>query len=534
MTGFNENNYFDKIELGDFSAAFGLNSKATGYGAFSVGLGSAAADTGSIALGAAYANGKYATAVGYTSHANGNFSFAAGDSEATGEWSSAFGFSDAGGQWSTAGGASIASAFQSTAMGFSTASSTAATAMGVSNASGSYSAAFGFTKAESFGGIAVGYNNTGGGNPGAFVAGDPIFEVGNGGFGSPSNAFTVLKNGRVGINHSLPQSMLDIEQPNSGIGNGILLNLQGVGHWETMVSNNGAYNFHFNNNLRAYLTMNGILNLPQGLDVGLATDGNLVIGEVSGWNISIDNNEIMARNAGGVHDLLLQKDGGNVGIGTIPQNRLDVNGKITLSQSTGNEMVIINGNTFSHDIGLQTFGVGGGYFMMSSKEGINETAGIYGDGDFVTIWSAGDGDRLLRILDEDFFDLTDTDPYNGSAEKAYIDAVGAYHQMSDARLKSNMDKIDGAIQKLGKINGYTYQFRQNAVEIGKSQQSKTRSGVLAQEVEKVIPEAVSQNESGQYFVNYDALIPVLIEGMKEQQKMIEELQEKVERLEQRQ
>jgi hypothetical protein len=338
--------------IGDFSFTIGRSTNASGQYSFAAGNGSASSNIGTTALGASYANGQYATAVGLSSHANGNYSFASGQSDALGEWSSALGLSSADGQWSTAGGNGNASAMQSTAFGTSNATSTAATAMGISTASGSYSTAMGLTKAESFGGVAVGFQNIGGGNPGAWVNTDPLFEVGNGTWTVPSNAFTVLKNGRVGINHSFPQTMLDIEQPNSGIGNGILLNLQGVGHWETMVSNNGAYNFHFNNNLRAYLTGNGILNLPQGLDVGLATDGNLVIGEVSGWNISIDNNEIMARNAGGVHDLLLQKDGGKVGIGpTAPSHQL------TVESGNYQTMRLVGPNSFGYGARLN-FGDG--------------------------------------------------------------------------------------------------------------------------------------------------------------------------------
>jgi endosialidase-like protein/trimeric autotransporter adhesin len=111
-----------------------------------------------------------------------------------------------------------------------------------------------YTKAEAFVSCAVGAGNVGGGNPNLWVATDPIFEVGN----SPdtsnrSNALTILKNSKVGINHSNPQAMLDIEQPNQGPGNGVLLNLAGIGHWETGVDNVADYNFYFNNVLKAYI-----------------------------------------------------------------------------------------------------------------------------------------------------------------------------------------------------------------------------------------------------------------------------------------
>ncbi|MQY78872.1 MAG: hypothetical protein GH151_06710 [Bacteroidetes bacterium] len=57
-------------------------------------------------------------------------------------------------------------------------------------------------------------------------------------------------------------------------------------------------------------------------------------------------------------------------------------------------------------------------------------------------------------------------------------------------------------------------------------------GVIAQEIESVIPEVVKTNDEGYKLVDYSKLTVVLIEVMKEQQKMIEELQEKNRELQQ--
>ena len=111
-----------------------------------------------------------------------------------------------------------------------------------------------YTRADAFVSTAVGAGNVGGGSNNSWVATDPIFEVGNSiDTTNRSNAFTVMKNGRVGINHHNPQSMLDIDQPNQGPGNGILLNLSGYGHWETGVDYSSDYNFYYNNSLKAYI-----------------------------------------------------------------------------------------------------------------------------------------------------------------------------------------------------------------------------------------------------------------------------------------
>jgi hypothetical protein len=73
------------------------------------------------------------------------------------------------------------------------------------------------------------------------------------------------------------------------------------------------------------------LHINNGFDVTLAQAGYLLLGEVNGANITMDNNEIMARNAGGTANLYLQLNGGGVSIGTttVPTGYLfSVDGKI--------------------------------------------------------------------------------------------------------------------------------------------------------------------------------------------------------------
>ncbi|MEL6987982.1 MAG: hypothetical protein AAGK97_09135, partial [Bacteroidota bacterium] len=56
-------------------------------------------------------------------------------------------------------------------------------------------------------------------------------------------------------------------------------------------------------------------------------------------------------------------------------------------------------------------------------------------------------------------------------------------------------------------------------------------GFIAQDVEKIVPEAVSYDEENDvYSMNYSAIIPLLVEGMKEQQKMIKAQQKEIENL----
>lgn len=89
-----------------------------------------------------------------------------------------------------------------------------------------------------------------------------------------------------------------------------------------------------------------------------------------------------------------------------------------------------------------------------------------------------------------------------------------FNSLSDVRYKTNITPINNALQKIMDINGYSYDWK----ECGGSSY-----GVIAQEVIDILPNAVSVNESGRHSVNYSAIIPFLIEAIKEQQRQIEEL-----------
>ena len=73
----------------------------------------------------------------------------------------------------------------------------------------------------------------------------------------------------------------------------------------------------------------------------------------------------------------------------------------------------------------------------------------------------------------------------------------------------------------------------NDNERAKGEIQKKSSGLLAQELIQVLPEAVEQNESGEYFVNYNGVVPLLLEALKEQKELIEDLQKRIETLEEK-
>ena len=90
--------------------------------------------------------------------------------------------------------------------------------------------------------------------------------------------------------------------------------------------------------------------------------------------------------------------------------------------------------------------------------------------------------------------------------------------------KQNISKIQNASSKISSLSGYTYEYKINQEEVSKGQQINSTAGVLAQELQSIFPQAVQANESGELFVNYSAILPLLIEAIKEQQAKIENLE----------
>ena len=88
---------------------------------------------------------------------------------------------------------------------------------------------------------------------------------------------------------------------------------------------------------------------------------------------------------------------------------------------------------------------------------------------------------------------------------------------SDINLKENIQQIADPIEKILQINGYTFNWINN---------KKPSIGIIAQELEKILPELVTENNEYKV-VNYNGIIALLIEGIKMQQQEINMLKEKL-------
>ena len=95
---------------------------------------------------------------------------------------------------------------------------------------------------------------------------------------------------------------------------------------------------------------------------------------------------------------------------------------------------------------------------------------------------------------------------------------------SDERLKDNIELISNPIEKVQSLKGVTWDWNSNADIL---QQTLPNVGVIAQDVEKVLPQLVIDRDNGFKGVDYAKLTGLLIEAVKDQQKQIDELKSKL-------
>ena len=102
-----------------------------------------------------------------------------------------------------------------------------------------------------------------------------------------------------------------------------------------------------------------------------------------------------------------------------------------------------------------------------------------------------------------------------------------YSSYSDINLKSITGKIENAIDKVCSIDAFYYEPNEIAIKLGVKIGRKV--GVSAQSVQNIMPEVVGESAIGKEYltVQYERLVPLLIEAMKEQQKQIDELKKQV-------
>jgi len=182
-------------------------------------------------------------------------------------------------------------------------------------------------------------------------------------------------------------------------------------------------------------------------------------------------------------------------------------GLATTADNFGMLAVGVNNAAGLGDTTIDPENYGGYYYSDGEYTGSNPgVAFVVGNGDInSSTGDAGSNPSNAFIVN-----------YDGSAILA-----GDLTVESDSRLKANINPLVNTISKLLLIDGKSYTLKSN--------ESIEKIGLLAQEVQKVFPELVKQakDKEGTLSVNYQGMIPVLINAIKEQQREIDEIKNKL-------
>jgi hypothetical protein len=95
---------------------------------------------------------------------------------------------------------------------------------------------------------------------------------------------------------------------------------------------------------------------------------------------------------------------------------------------------------------------------------------------------------------------------------------------SDKQLKDNITLIPNSLEKITKIGGYTFDWndKQDIYEVGSHD-----IGVIAQEIEEILPEVVTTRDNGYKAVKYEKIVPLLIEAIKELKAEVDDLKSRI-------
>ncbi len=96
-----------------------------------------------------------------------------------------------------------------------------------------------------------------------------------------------------------------------------------------------------------------------------------------------------------------------------------------------------------------------------------------------------------------------------------------YNSSSDKRLKKNIKTVSNAVETINALRGVTFEWKEGGIK---------SAGLIAQEVEKVLPDSVSIDDNGFMGIRYNNLIGILVEAVKEQQNQINSLKQQIEKL----
>jgi len=272
------------------------------------------------------------------------------------------------------------------------------------------------------------------------------------------------------------------------------------------------------------------LPAANGSNLTNLTAGNISSGTVPNARLDAQLQDIAALSA--TSGKIIQGDGSDFVLSayTLPTSdgsanqvlTTDGSGAVTFATPTTGDITGVtagDGLTGGGTTGAVSLAVGAGTGIDVAADAVSVDVS-----DFMT---NGSNNRIVTATGTDAMNAEANASFDGStlAITGAITATGditAFHS-SDKTLKENISNIENAVDKVSKINGVYYNWTFEAQEKHKHFTKEKEVGVIAQEVEEVLPEIVQTRDDGTKAVKYERLCALLIESVKELKKEIEEL-----------
>jgi hypothetical protein len=297
------------------------------------------------------------------------------------------------------------------------------------------------------------------------------------------------------------------------------------------------------------LTFNATITNPVELVVsGISTfDGSVDFNDPVFFNDTVTAGTISASSLFATNLSFTNLIGPSIGIATFTAANANFSGNIILGTTTkaSNTFVrVLAGD--NHNAGIEAYGSsqGTGYLFVGESSTVG--GGVFYNGNGIPAFATGETADTVAFYRKNagtnevvfsYPNTSNTVTFRGSVSASSFSSPGGLsvngnlnvsgiitctdlNSTSDQNLKYNIRKVENPLHILNEITGVGFNWKSN---------DKPSIGVIAQEVEKVLPELIGGGEVKS--VNYNGLIGVLIEAIKTQQTQIEVLNERIERLE---
>ena len=290
------------------------------------------------------------------------------------------------------------------------------------------------------------------------------------------------------------------------------------------------------------------LNLSGGTMTGAI---NFVAGQTfDGRDVSADGAKLDGIEANAKDDQTITAGSGLTGGGTgnVTLSHADTSSQVSVDNSGATVIQDVTLDTYGHVTGLGSKTItladlgytgatnanyitnnnqltnGAGYTTYTANQSVNTSSNVTFNQIYANDWFRVNGaDGIYWETYGGGWQMTDTSWVRSYSNKGILTGgtmqAGNFNTTSDIKLKENVVTLENSLDKIKAMRGVSFDWKDSG---------KSTIGLIAQEVEQVLPELVEHNEEDDVkTVSYANIVAVLIEAIKEQQEQIDALKEKL-------